>query len=557
MHITSLYEIARVRIFAALQILYGNISSFQRTPLRFNKLPTASLSSRHQKATKRTFDTLCSKAMCLGATRPITDPKRAIVVGAGPGGLLAAIHLLRRGDYHVTIVDPGRDYAAVDDLASHRSWMIGLANHGISAIREVPGLWDYVARIGVPLDAFSVYLGTKEMKQNLNDVPEEIKAGAEGYLVDRNYVVAALAKFIGDEFSVGTGRYQPRYGSRALYVDERQQRVLVRNEHSEEEEYLGYDLLIGADGIRSVVRNAILLNHRDFECRVDDIFNNFKAVHVRRPAAVGAGQMTVLPQSMPNLNGIALPEKGDMLCLTFGYQLHEPCDNELMSEDPKVVAKYVKEHFKAYELVDYDDFAEQWCSQNWNNTGQVHCNTYHSSKLSCLILGDAAHATSPSIGMGMNTALADASVLSRLIEEHGADNPKAFLPAFSEERVKEGQALTDLAFYLFSFNTRQQVRYLVEGGVRNFLHKFFPSYIHPDPQAAIGMGKKLSEVYDMSKKMGIIDSVHDTNDKVRRDYWEKRWGMVSNKDERMGTFGKVAVVSSILAASAGAIAANL
>ena len=71
------------------------------------------------------------------------------------------------------------------------------------------------------------------------------------------------------------------------------------------------------------------------------------------------------------------------------------------------------------------------------------------------------------------------------------------------------------------------------------------------------MGKKLSEVYDMSKKMGIIDSVHDTNDKVRRDYWEKRWGMVSNKDERMGTFGKVAVVSSILAASAGAIAANL
>ena len=299
------------------------------------------------------------------------------------------------------------------------------------------------------------------------------------------------------------------------------------------EEYLPYDVLIGADGVRSVVRNGIQINHRDFECRVDDIFATFKAVHVALPPAVGDGTMTLLPNSMPNMNGIALPEKGGSLCMSFGYNLHRPCDEELTSDDPKVVAAYVKENFKAYDLVDYDDFAAQWCNQKWNTTGQVHCNFYHSNKLRCMILGDAAHATSPSIGMGMNTALADASALNRLLDKHGDDSWDTVLPAFSEERVKEGQALSDLAFYLFSFNTGQQLRYLLEGMIRNALWKVFPSLVYPDPQTMIGLGYKLSEVYHVTKKIGIIDSVHATNDTIRREYWEKRWGMVKD-DEKNG-----------------------
>jgi len=343
---------------------------------------------------------------------PSSNPskkQRAIVVGAGPGGLLTAIHLLKRGTYEVTLVDPGRDYSKVKDLSSVRSWMIGLAVHGISSLREVDGLWDYVEKVGVKLDSFSVYLGTKEMKQSTDDagIPKSaMKDGMsqEGFLVDRNYVVAAEAQFLGEKFG-SDPNYKPRYGHRLLYVDDRQRRVLVRNDETNEEEYLEYDVLIGADGVRSVVRNAIQVNHRDFECRVDDIFATFKAVHVTLPKKVGSGTLTLLPNSMPNMNGIALPEKGGSVCMTFGYNLDKPCDEELLSDDPKVVAKYVRAKFQAYELVDYEDFADQWCNQGWNTTGQVHCNFYHSNKLACLILGDAAHATSPSIGMGMNTAL--------------------------------------------------------------------------------------------------------------------------------------------------------
>lgn len=482
------------------------------------------------------------------------DKKQIIVVGAGPGGLLTAIHLLNRSpNYEVTLVDPGRDYSKVSDLAAHRSWMIGLADHGITALREVDGLWSYVEKVGVKIDALSIFLGKKEVRQRSDDsLPTHVKEAAkaaEGYLVDRNYVVAACAQFLGDTFG-NDNAFKPKYRHKALYVDDRERRILIRNEETGKEEYLPYDILIGADGVRSVVRNGIQVNHRDFECRVDDIFATFKAVHVKLPPSVGEGTLTLLPNSMPNMNGIALPEKGESLCMSFGYNLHQPCDEELKSDDPSVVAAYVKKNFQAYELVDYDDFARQWCTQDWNTTGQVHCNFYHSNKLNCMILGDAAHATSPSIGMGMNTALADASALNRLLDKHGDDSWDTILPAFSEERVKEGQALSDLAFYLFSFNTKQQLRYLLEGMVRNALWKVFPSLVYPDPQTMIGLGYKLSEVYHVTKKIGIIDSVHATNDTIRREYWEKKWGMVKEDDRKVGISMKL-FLFTVLAAGIG------
>ena len=60
----------------------------------------------------------------------------------------------------------------------------------------------------------------------------------------------------------------------------------------------------------------------------------------------------------------------------------------------------------------------------------------------------------------MNTALADAAVLDRLLDEHDDDLAKV-LPAFSEERVKEGNALSDLSHYATSFSSFQQVEILL------------------------------------------------------------------------------------------------
>ena len=105
--------------------------------------------------------------------------------------------------------------------------------------------------------------------------------------------------------------------------------------------------------------------------------------------------------------------------------------------------------------------------------------------------------------------------------------------------MKEGQSLTDLAYYLFSFDTKQQLRFLIEGGIRTALWKRFPNLVYPDPQVLIGCGYKLSEVYNAAKAMGIIDAVHATNDKARREYWERRWGMTQDVKPRGGISAKL------------------
>jgi FAD binding domain len=239
--------------------------------------------------------------------------------------------------------------------------------------------------------------------------------------------------------------------------------------------------------------------------------------------------MHILPGCLPEFTGIGLPETGNKVNLSMGLPRcqFDKCPSEMKSSDPKVVAEYMRKNFKAFELVDYDDFAEQWVNQKWNRTGQCHCNFYHSTDINVVLMGDACHATSPSIGMGMNTALRDAQVFFQLLQEHN-DDFDLVLPNYSRIRVKEGNSLSDLALHLYCFDSKHQLIETIHGLVRMFLHKLLPSFIDEHPQNMIGrIEYNLSEVYDRAVRLGIIGKHRRINDKMRRDYFEREVGMVS------------------------------
>lgn len=462
-----------------------------------------------------------------------------IIAGGGPAGLLLTGLLLYRNSqpgcnvkYHVTLIEPRSDLGLYDpetELKKYRSWMLGLAGHGLEALRTLPNLYEeYVADIGVPMKSVSLYLGSRAFTQTVEGVE-----GAEGFIVDRNFVVAAMSRFLlqrhnNDESSP---YLQRKYLTKILYVDDDQQRVLVRHCETNVEEYIPFDLLVGCDGIRSTVREAILKRNVDFELEVTDIFNTFKAVHVDRPKSVPYHSLSFLPDIFPNMQGIALPERDGKLNITAGIprNLFHTLPEGLTSDDPKVVAEYVRTNFKAFPLVDYDDFAQQWTASRWNRTGMVHCNIYHSMTPSKIVLmGDAAHATSPSIGMGMNTALRDAQKFYELLLQFDDDLNKV-LPEYSNIRVREGNALSDLALHLYCFNTTAQLVETFHTIVRTTLHKWFgPKYIDEHPQALIGNPKySLAEVYQRACDQGIIQKHRSINDKIRQDHFELSTGMLS------------------------------
>jgi kynurenine 3-monooxygenase len=484
------------------------------------------------------------------------EPTHVVVAGAGPSGILLSLLLLKRNEeggcqYKVTLVESRSDLGLLDpatDLKLHRSWMIGLQGHGLEALREIPELYnDYINGVGMRLQSISIHLGRTEMKSSVGQEGED----NEGYVVDRNFIVAALARYMKDKHA-NNPLCVTKYDTKLLYVDMDEKRVLTRSKEGKDE-YLNYDLLVGADGLRSVVREALVKHHIDFEMDIGDIFQTFKSVHVKRPANVDPASLHLLPSALPLMQGIALPETGDLLNISFGVPRHvfDKLAEEIKTDDPIVFSKYLRQHFKAFQLDDYDDFAKQFVASRWNRTGMVHCNLYHSSELKIIIMGDAAHATSPSIGMGMNTALRDAQVLCRILGETNDDLDKA-LPKYSKERVKEGNSLTDLSFHSYCLSERAQLVESLHMVIRSKLHGLLPWLVEKHPQAVIGLPKwSLTDVYKLAKRQGIIDKHRLMNNQIRQSFFESEVGMAETETKRYSTTFKLCAMALLSVAVTG------
>lgn len=489
--------------------------------------------------------------MCGPTEGFVRDTKRVVISGAGPAGLLLASLLLNKNQeqntgctYDVTLIDGREDYGKFtqEELKeNHRSWMLGLADHGMDAIKSLPDLYNnYVKGEGISVNEFNVYMGSKKVVGQSRDaeLTKLRKAGkspegiSEGFIVDRNFIVAALARYLRDTHG-NDDNYSAMYFNKCQYVDYEEKRVLVRNVETNDEKYVPYDLLIGCDGVRSTVREALIKRHSNFSCEYTDIFQEFKQTHVKMPDEISFNSMSILPEIFPYCQGIALPERGGMINIGIGFARNnfDKITDELKSNDYKVVSEYVKKNFKAFNLVDCDDFAKQWASQRWNQTGMVHCNFYHSIEAGVVIMGDAAHATSPSIGMGMNTALRDAQIFSEILTENKDDFNKS-LPSFSEVRVKEGNALSDLAFHLYCLDKGQQLKATFHMLIRGFFHSKFPGLVLEHPQTMIGRrGVSLSEVYEQAVKVGIMRKHRVINDMIRQKYFEQKSGMTKQTSE--------------------------
>lgn len=439
---------------------------------------------------------------------------------------MAAIFLCRRKQsnnnvYEVTLVDPGVDYSTLDDLSAVRSWMIGLSAHGLQAVKQIPGLYeDYIEGLGVTIKRATVVIGSR-----LKFHPDLHGEGLETFFtVDRNFICAALSKYLNDNCELVA-----KYNTRALYVDVDNKEIIVRDTTSlNKNSYaIEYDYVIGADGIRSVVRNAFMNCHRDFEFDLKGTFSISKSAHIPIPDDMKEGTYMFLFGTLHGGTIFGLPETGRMSNWNIGIPMNKSLAPELYSDDVKVVEKYFRDTLKIIDGWDFALLAKEWVSQKFNTTQQTHCNFYHSNVVHGIIMGDAAHACLPVLGQGMNTALADAAALNELLDKYN-DDWEEVLPAFSEERVKEGNAVTDLSFYNLSCSDWQNITLKLGEMCRRIMNKIFPSWlVMTDPRFAIAKGMKLSKAYNDMMKMDAIEPVRRVNDKIMRDYFEKRVGMVT------------------------------
>ena len=93
-----------------------------------------------------------------------------------------------------------------------------------------------------------------------------------------------------------------------------------------------------------------------------------------------------------------------------------------------------------YEMM--PNIADAWEDHPLSNLAIIRCYPWTNGKVA--LMGDAAHATVPFYGQGMNAGFEDCTVMNRLMKKHNHDWDAIF-QEYSVERKPDGDALQDLS----------------------------------------------------------------------------------------------------------------
>lgn len=406
----------------------------------------------------------------------MTTKKQIVIIGAGPAGLLLANYLLTHSShYQVTLYDKRSD-PRTNEL-SKRAFVIGISQRGRQALQKIDGLWTAVREKGVAVSKTAVYSKKKAQWQYFQRSKDP---DYFNLLINRDYLCIALLEKLEKQ---AKGNLNIIFNATCNQVDLKQHQVnlIVGGEAVIEQ---SYDLLVGADGVNSVVRNALLKQPNfDFQQRY---FNTvWKVMHVSRPVEMPGNASHFFRQVYPSdklkaapnrLSVAAIPEVNDKLCILMFWSV-EP---EINIENPPGIntttdlQKMVSETwFPNLGIKISEEQAREYLQQRPSSIVETKCNRYHDLPGKAVIIGDAAHAMSSYLGQGCQAAFSDAIALEQLLREEG-DNLSIVLPKYSEQQVKEGHAITDLNTQLLPHSPRLLFFLNIVMGIQSKLSKIFP-----------------------------------------------------------------------------------
>lgn len=362
--------------------------------------------------------------------------KEVTIVGAGLVGSLWAVYMSRAG-YKVTIFEL-RDDIRKADISAGKSINLALSNRGWKALDTV-GVGDEIRKIAIPMTGRVMH----DLEGDLTYQPYG-KEGEAIYSVSRGDINAKMM-----DIAEQQGKATIYYNHQCTKVDLQTATAWFVNRLTGETIEKKADLLFACDGAFSAVRYNGMQKADRFNFSQNYIADGYREILL--PAnADGSYKMEknalhIWPRGRFML--IALPnEDGSFTCTLF--MPHEGGDQAFDKVNTKEeVDRFFKTTFPDfYEMM--PDIADYWEDHPLSSLAIMRCYPWHHGKTA--LMGDAAHATVPFYGQGMNAGFEDCTVLNQLMEQYtqnGETDWDQVFAVYSETRKPDGDALQDLSLY--------------------------------------------------------------------------------------------------------------
>ncbi|MEP5612288.1 MAG: NAD(P)/FAD-dependent oxidoreductase [Cyclobacteriaceae bacterium] len=356
--------------------------------------------------------------------------KTATIVGAGLVGSLWAVYLSKAG-YKVRIFEKRPDIRTAD-IAAGKSINLALSTRGWKAFETV-GIAEEIRKIAIPMPGRTMH----DLEGNLTFQPYG-KEGEAIYSVSRGGINAKMM-----DIAENTGNVDIFCNELCKDVDLEKGILRFENTITRKNSEITSDLVFAADGAFSAVRYNGMQQLSRFNYEQRYIEDGYREILL--PAnedgtyKLEKNTLHIWPRGRFML--IALPnEDGSFTCTLFmPFENHENSFERLKTRDQ--VNTFFKTTFPDfYELM--PEVADSWEDHPLSSLAIIRCYPWVHGKVA--LMGDAAHATVPFYGQGMNSGFEDCTVMWELMQEHNEDWEKVF-EAYQVSRKPNGDAVQDLS----------------------------------------------------------------------------------------------------------------
>lgn len=436
---------------------------------------------------------------------------KVVIAGAGPSGLLLAHVLIRRPGYEIVVIEKRPDplprtggsntitttAAASSSLGEPnttmtmtRSFPIALDGRGLSSLDCIPGLKGTIEGRGVYLSGICLH-------NNHKYKPRIIQRERPTLSIDRNILTTTLLEELLGTTPVPTTTLSIQFDSVVQDVNVEMGWVVVdKNTQNSETESdvdttstdvkskmavtkktLPFDHLVAADGGYSTIRKH-LVELGMVQSTEKVIPDDYRTIFLESHSEDGTVSL-----DRDKLHGWLFPAKKYNGLRIISAPVVVGCVSGAIifnrGHDPFVgmtSVSDVKDYFErlcptSLARVISDTEAAELLARPTSTQVSVRCDRL-SVHDKVLLLGDAGHAVSASVGQGCNSSLQDVQVFCGMLDRYQDDWSKA-LSAYTTERLPDAHAVSGLSDYA----TPRTAWMKAEWMVRIILRKVLPTWL--------------------------------------------------------------------------------